>query len=97
MQGMVELGRALDLAHDVVDGQAVDAGHRGDRRAAAFGDEQRPDQVVGGEHVLAHHAPRPFGAAVAAEAGGEIERRRARPALPSAGRRGRGIRSGGRI
>src|SRR4029077_1316148 len=57
--------------------EPLDARHRGDRYAQvrAVHDEQRPDQVVGGEHVLAHHAPRPFGLAVAPHAGGEFERR----------------------
>ena len=35
--------------------------------------EQRPDQIVRGEDVLAHHAPRPLGLPVAARAGGEVE------------------------
>ena len=52
----------------------------GTRVVRAVDDEQRPDQVVGGEHVLAHHAPRPFGLAVAPHAGGEVERRRRAPA-----------------
>jgi hypothetical protein len=30
MQGMFELGRALGVAHRLIDGEAVDAGHRGD-------------------------------------------------------------------
>ena len=52
--------------------------------------EQRPDQVVGGEHVLAHHAAAPIRPAVAARAGGEIERRRA-GAWPRPGRRSAGF------
>ena len=43
-------------------------------RSLPVDNEQRPDQVVGGEHALAHHAPRPFGLAVAPHAGGEVER-----------------------
>ena len=31
MQGMVELGGAFGLAHRLIDGQALDARHRGDR------------------------------------------------------------------
>ena len=69
----------------------------GARVLLAVDDEQRPDQVVGGEHVLAHQPPRPFGAAVAAQAGGEVERRRGCAPRPRPGRRGRGLRSGGRI
>ena len=46
------------------------------RASSAVDQEQRPDQVVGGEHMLAHQAPRPFGLAVAARAGGEVEARR---------------------
>ena len=71
-----ELRRLLRRAHDVVDRQPLDAGHRGDRRTAPFADEQRPDQVVGREHAFAHHAPRPFAAAVAARPGGKVERGR---------------------
>ena len=41
----------------------------GMRVPVAVDQEQRPDQVVGGEHVLAHQPPRPFGLAVAARAG----------------------------
>ncbi len=74
-----ELGRALGLAHRLVDRQPLDAGHGGDRRArvVAVHHEQRPDQVVGGEHVLAHHAAHPFAAPVAAQAGRQVERRSA--------------------
>ena len=87
MQGMPSFGRALGLAHRLVDRQPLDAGHRGDRhaRVRAVDDEQRPDQVVGGEHVLAHHAARPVGAAVAARAGGQVERRRRRAPGASTG------------
>ena len=87
----VELCGALGLAHRLIDREPLDARHRGDRlaRVRALDDEQRPDQVVGGEHVLAHHAPRPFGLAVAPHAGGEIERGCARRALrPGEGGRG---------
>ena len=71
-----ELGGAFGVAHGLVDREPLDARHRGDRRARAraVDQEQRPDQVVGGEHVLAHQPPRPFGLAVAARTDGEIER-----------------------
>ena len=36
--------------------------------------EQRPDQIVGGQHVFAHQPPRPFALAIAARADHEIER-----------------------
>ena len=70
-----ELGGALGVAHGLVDRQPLDAGHGGDRHArlGPVDQKQRPDQVVGGEHVLAHHAPRPVGLAVAARASGEVE------------------------
>ena len=45
----------------------------GARALFAVHDEQRPDQVVGGELVLAHHAARPFAAPVAAQADGKVE------------------------
>ena len=84
MQGMFELRRALGVAHRLVDGEAVDAGHRGDRRArvVAVDHEQRPDQIVGRQHVFAHQPPRPFGLAVAARADHEIERGRGEGGLP---------------
>ena len=96
--GDVELGRAHRLAHRLIDREPLDARHRGDRHARirAVDDEQRPDQVVGGEHVLAHHAPRPFGLAVAPHAGGEFERRLRAGASASTGRAAV-ARSGGRI
>ena len=72
--GDVELGRAFGVAHRLVDRKPLDARHGGDRRARSrpIDQEQRPDQVVGGEHVLAHQPPRPFGLAVAARPNGEI-------------------------
>ena len=51
----------------------------GMRLRLAIDEEQRPDQVVGGQHVLPHHAPGPLGFSVAAVANGEIERRSAPP------------------
>src|SRR5439155_8268949 len=41
------------------------------------------DQIVGGEHVLAHHTPGPFGLAVAARADGQIEGRGGAGAIPA--------------
>ena len=77
--GDVEPRRPFGVAHGLVDRNPLHPRHRADRDALplAVDDEQRPDQVVGGEHVLPHHAPRPFGFAVAAVACGEVERRRA--------------------
>ncbi len=76
MQGIFEFRRALRRARDLVDREPLDARHRGDRltRLVAVHDEERPDQVVGREHVLAHHPPRPVGAAVAPHADGQVER-----------------------
>ncbi len=58
----VQLGGALGIAHDLVDGEPIHARHRGHRRAgvAAVHHEHRPDQVVGGQHVLAHQARAPI-------------------------------------
>ena len=65
----------LRRAHGLVDGEPVHAGHGGHGLPALFAvdDEDRPDQVIGGEHGLPHHPPRPFGAPVAAGAMGQIE------------------------
>ena len=73
--GDVQFHRALGVAHGLIDGEPVDAGHRGDGGAlvVAVDHEQRPDQIVGGEHVFAHQPPRPFRLAVAARAHGQIE------------------------
>ena len=93
-----ELGRPLGRAHGFVDREALDVGHGGDRRAdlCAIDQEQRPDQVVGGEHMLAHHAPRPFGAAVAARADREVETLLGHGLPPRRGTGGR-VPAGGRI
>ncbi|MNF90152.1 hypothetical protein D3C84_727060 [compost metagenome] len=55
-----------------VDGQALDAGHRGYGFAAvlAVQHEHRKDQVVDGQDVLAHQAAGEIVTAVAAQAGG---------------------------
>ena len=44
----VELNRPFGFAHRLLEAEALDAGHRGDRRAglATVGEKQRPDQVV---------------------------------------------------
>jgi hypothetical protein len=75
--GDVELHGALGLAHDLVHRETVDARHRGDRGAliVTFRDEERPDQVVGRQHILAHHAAGPFRLAVAARANRKVEAR----------------------
>ena len=54
--------------HRLVNRQALDARHGGDflPYILAIDDEDRPDQIVGREHILAHQAARPFRAAVAA-------------------------------
>ena len=62
----------LGFAQQHVDSQAFDVGHRSDRFAhrAAFTDEQRLDQIVDGEPVLAHQAPRERVASHATHSGG---------------------------
>ena len=94
----MELGGAHRLAHRLIDREALDARHRADRHAHILSgdDEQRPDQIVGREHVLAHHAPRPFGLAVAPHAGGEVEGR-ASARAPRQGAAMRFLQWGGRI
>src|SRR5262249_54206335 len=73
--GNGKLGGALGLSHGFVNREALDARHRVDRRARlrSFGEEQRPDQIMRAQGVLAHQAPRPLRLAVAARALGEIE------------------------
>ena len=75
MQGMLQLHRALGVAHRLVDAEPVDARHRGDAGAlvVAVDHEQRPDQIVGGENVFPHQPARPFRLAVAAGADRQIE------------------------
>ena len=70
-----QLGRPLGLAHGLVDRKPLDPGHGGHRNPGLLPvhDEQRPDQVIGGEDVFPHHPPRPFAAAVTAQAGGQVE------------------------
>ena len=70
-----ELGGALRRADRLIDGEALDIGHRGDRRPdfGALDQKQRPNQIVRGDDVLAHHAPRPFGAPITARTYRQIE------------------------
>ena len=82
--GDLELHRPFGVAHRLIDGEPVDAGHRGDGRArvVAVDHEQRPDQVVGGQHVFPHQPPRPFRLAVAPRADREVQRGGGEGALP---------------
>ena len=85
--GNRQLGGARGGVHGLVDREPLYSGHRGHRSAdlMAIDQEQRPDQVVGGEHVLAHEPPRPIGAAVAprADRPDRAARARLRPARSS--------------
>jgi hypothetical protein len=82
--GDVQLHRALGVAHRLIHGEAVDAGHRGHRRArvVAIDHEHRPDQIIRGQHVFPHQPPRPFRLAVAAGADGQVKRGRGEGCLP---------------
>ena len=74
-----EIARFADGVDQSVERITDDAGHRADRHAltVAFGDENRPDQVVGGEPAFRHQAPRPRVTTVAAKAGlGKTPRRK---------------------
>jgi hypothetical protein len=66
-----QLGERLGLAHQLVDGDALDAGHALDRLAPtlALDHEQRIDEVVGAERSLAHQAAREVVATHAAQPG----------------------------
>ncbi len=74
-RGNFQLHRALGFAHGLIDREALDAGHACHRLAVilALADKERPDQVVGGEHVFPDQAARPFGLPVAAHAGRKLE------------------------
>ncbi|MNC19631.1 hypothetical protein D3C75_675660 [compost metagenome] len=63
------LGRLLEQQ---VDGQALDPRHRRHRLATvlALQHEHRQDQIVGGQHVLAHQTAGELVATIAAQAGG---------------------------
>ena len=58
-----ELGGAFDVAHGFLDRQPVDTRHGRNRRSPGLpvDNEDRPDQVGGGQFVLAHHAAQPLG------------------------------------
>mgnify|MGYP000892591223 CR=1 FL=1 len=60
--GDVEFHGAFGIAHALIDAEAIHARHRGNRCAqiVAVNDEQRPDQVVGGQHVFTDQPARPF-------------------------------------
>ena len=75
MQGMSRFRRPFGVAHGLVDRNALDPRHGGDRHALALAidQEQRPDQVVGGQHMLAHHPADPFGPTVASRPHREVE------------------------
>ncbi len=66
--GDAEAGGLLGGADGAVDREAGDAGERGDGlvEVVALADEDRPDQVGGGEAGLRHHGADPRGAAEAA-------------------------------
>ena len=68
---------AQGLADRLVDGEPLDAGHRGHLVAAlvAVDEENRPDQIVGRQNVFTRQATRPLGLAVAARAMDQIEAR----------------------
>ena len=66
-------------------------------RAAPSIEEERPDQVVGGERGLAHQPARPVGLAVAARALGELEGRVAAAPSRSGGLAGDGPGKGGEL
>ena len=63
-----EIGGLLGGFDDQVHGDALDAGHRGDRHARRLplDHEQRPDQVVDAEPILGDEPPRPMRATVSA-------------------------------
>ena len=83
--GNAERGRALGVAHGLVDREPLDARHRRHRHARlrSIDQEQRPDQVVESEHGLGHQPARPVGLAIAA---GRTERS-SRAAFASTGAR----------
>ena len=73
--GNAQFGRTLGLPYSLVDGQPLNTGHGRDGRACvvAIHHKQGPDQIVGREHVLTHHAARPFTAPVAAHADCKVQ------------------------
>ena len=76
-RGNAQIARLHGGAHRLVNGQALNARHGADRLALALSldDEDRPDQIVGRDHVFAHEAAGPLGAAQAPGAMGEVQAR----------------------
>ena len=70
-----ELDRPPGLAHRLIDAEPVDPRHRFDRNALllAIDEEERPDEVIRGQHVFRDQPPRPIRLAVAARTLGEVE------------------------
>src|SRR5262249_10659807 len=70
-----ERGGTLGLAHGFVDREPLAPGHGIDGRACvrAVDQEQRPDQIMRTQIVLAHQPPRPLRLAIAARPFGELE------------------------
>ena len=98
--GDPEVGGPAGGLDRTVDGQAGDAGHRGDRLLGvdALAHEDRPDQVLGAQARLAHQVADPAGLAQAPGAR-EREGREAGGAHgcdpPEAGSRGNAMNAGG--
>ena len=70
-----KLGGVFGGADGFVDRKARHVRHRVDWHAKVrpFDHEQRPDQVIGGDDVFAHHPARPFAAPIAARADRKLE------------------------
>ena len=70
-----ELRGALGLAHCLIDRKPLDTRHGWHRGAhpRSVDQEERPDQIVGGQYVLAHEPASPFRLAVAARSYGKVE------------------------
>jgi len=80
--------RLFGRAHRLVHAETLHAGHGGHRFAYLFAlaHENRPDQIVHRQRVLAHQPPAPVALAVAAQAMGNLKS--AFETLDIAGRRG---------
>src|SRR6185436_8810737 len=75
-----ELVRVARGLHGVLEGEAIDPGHRGDLLAVlAVDDEYRPDEVVRAQMVLADHPAERIGSPVAAGTLDEIHAASSRP------------------
>ena len=76
-RGNAQIARLHGGAHRLVNGQALNARHGADRLTLALSldDENRPDQIIGRDHVFAHEAAGPLGAAQAPGAMGEVQAR----------------------